>query len=79
MEGGGGFSPQSPPLDPPLTTGLYCVNADTPVLLQTAQACIHKPNNSARGMTIRLMFDGGSQRSYVTERVKKTLVGNGTY
>ena len=58
---------------PSTTTGLYCVNADTPVLLQTAQAYIYKPNNPACGMTIRLMFDGGSQRSYVTERVKETL------
>ena len=52
------------------TTGLYCVNADTPVLLQTAQAYIHKPSNPSCGMTIRLMLDGGSQRSYITQRIK---------
>ena len=54
------------------TTGLYCVNADTPVL-QTAQEYIHKLDNPACGMNIRLMFDGGSQRSYITERVKEAL------
>ena len=41
------------------TTGLYCINADTPVLLQTAQAYIHKPRNASCGMIIRLMLDGG--------------------
>ena len=55
------------------TTGLYCVNADTPVLLQTAQAYIHKPSNPSCGMTIRLMLDRGSQRSYITQRVKDML------
>ena len=55
------------------TTGLYCVNADTPVLLQTAQAYIHKPSNPSCGMTIRLILDGGSQRSYITQRVKDVL------
>ena len=55
------------------TTGLYCVNADTPVLLQTAQAYIHKPSNPSCGTTIRLMLDGGSQRSYITQRVKDVL------
>lgn len=55
------------------TTGLYCVNADTPVLLQTAQAYIHKPNNPTCGTTIRIILDGGSQRSYMTQRVKDVL------
>ena len=41
------------------TTGFYCINGDIPVLLQTAQAYIHKPIDPACGMTIRLMFDGG--------------------
>ena len=49
------------------TTGLYCVNTDTPVLLQTAQAYIYNPVNPSHGMTIKLMLDGGSQRSYITK------------
>lgn len=55
------------------TAGFYCINGDIPVLLQTVQAYIHKPTDSACGMTIRLMFDGGSQRLYITERVKEAL------
>ena len=43
------------------------------MLLQTAQAYIHRPTDPACGMTIRLMFDGGSQRSYISERVKEAL------
>ena len=58
---------------PTTTTGFYCVNGDIPVLLQTAQAYIHRPTDPACGMNIRLMFDGGSQRSYITERVKEVL------
>ena len=54
------------------TTGLYCVNADTPVLLQTAQAYIHKPSNPSCGMIIRLMLDRGSQRSYINSEGKRS-------
>ena len=55
------------------TTQLYCVNTAAPVLLQTAQAYIYKPNNPSCGMTIRLLLDGGSQLSYITQRVKTAL------
>ena len=55
------------------TTGLYCVNMNTPVLLQTAQAYVHKPDDPNHGMAIRLILDGGSQRSYITQRVKDAL------
>ena len=44
---------------PTTTTGLHCVNGDTPVLLQMAQACIHRPSDPACGMANRLMLDGG--------------------
>jgi len=52
---------------PTATIGLYCVNGDTPVLLQTTQAYVYTPSDPACGMTIRLMLDGVSQRSYITE------------
>ena len=41
------------------TTGLYCVNADTPVILQTVQVYIHKPYHPTCGTTIRIMLDRG--------------------
>ena len=34
---------------------------------------IHKPGDPGCGITIRIMLDGGSQRSYVTQRVRETL------
>ena len=68
-------------VQPPVTSGhtpsttarLYCVNGDTPVLLQTAQAYVHRPADPACGIPIRLMLDGGSQRSYITKRVQEAL------
>ena len=57
----------------PVTTQLYCVNTQVPVLLQTAKAYVHKWNDPGCGMTIRLMLDGGSQRSYITQRVRDAL------
>jgi len=51
------------------TTGLYCVNVNTPVLFQTAQAYIHKPNDPENSMVIQLILDG----SYITQRVKDAL------
>ena len=68
---------QTPTMVPPpirsSTTVLYCVNVNTPMLLQTAQAYIHKPDDSSHGMAIRLILDGGSQRSYITQWVEDAL------
>ena len=43
------------------------------VLLQTARANIHNPADPQHTLEVRLLLDGGSQRSYVTERVRKLL------
>ena len=66
---------QPPPGQPPTptTTQLYCVNSTVPVLLQTAKAYVHKLDDPKCGMKIRLMLDGGSQRSYISQRVKDAL------
>ena len=40
-------------------------------LLQTAKATVYRPGKPHRRMTARIILDGGSQRSYVTERIKK--------
>lgn len=49
------------------------VGARSTVLLQTAKAVVYRPDQPHRKMTVRLILDGGSQRSYVTEKVKKEL------
>ena len=61
------------PLYSTTTTGLYYVNTDKLVLLQTSQVYIHNPDNPTRGITINLILNGGSQRSYITKRVKDVL------
>ena len=40
------------------------------VLLQTARALVYDPETCAR---LRMLLDGGSQRSYMTEHAKKML------
>ena len=72
----GSYPPNQDPLSspkPPTTTQLYCVSTSVPVLLQTVKAYVYKPNEPGHGITIRLMLDGGSQRSYITLRVKQAL------
>ena len=71
--------PQAPQLPPqgqppnPYNNSAYCVNSTVPFLLQTAKAYVHKLNDLECGMTITLMLDGGSQRSYILQRVKDAL------
>ena len=43
------------------------------VLLETARARVHNPSDAHRTMEVRLLLDGGSQRSYITDRVRKLL------
>ena len=42
------------------------------VLLQTAQAMVHGEDEGKK-MRVNILFDGGSQRSYVTEELRKKL------
>jgi hypothetical protein len=42
-------------------------------LLQTAQVVAFNPDNPSARMTLRLLFDNGSQRSYITGRAKEIL------
>lgn len=43
------------------------------VLLQTANTVIHSPDNPERKVFWGIIFDGGSQRSYDTERIRNTM------
>ena len=55
------------------TTSMYCESHNTPVLLQTARAQIFKPSNPGETKEIRLIFDNGSQRSYITNKLVDLL------
>ena len=53
-------------------TALY-VSASTPVLLQTANALTYEPGNSAAKAKARLILDSGTQRTYVSARLREHL------
>ena len=58
--------------EPQEATNLFTESKPS-ILLQTAQAEIFNPDNTGRKMVVRVVFDSGSQRSYITERVKDYL------
>ena len=49
------------------------VNTRTPILLQTAKSLIYNPQLPQATANARIIFDSGSQRSYITNRVKDSL------
>ena len=66
---------QNIPSNPVVTTAsLYCVDVSTPVLLQTARASVFKVNNPNDTREVRVIFDCGSQRSYITNELKNYLM-----
>ena len=65
---------QNIPIGPtPTTTALQCTTAKVPVLLQTARVHVFNPANPVMSMGVRLIFDSGSQRSYVTDKIKQLI------
>ena len=69
---GSNSPPQSPPRESNGGSALY-VNSSTPILLQTAKAVIYRPDQPTEKFLARLILDSGSQRSYVTTKVKNEL------
>ena len=49
------------------------VGSNKMVLLQTAVAEVTNPRDPSRTLKVGIVFDGGSQKSYLTQRVKDTL------
>ncbi|KAL9969544.1 hypothetical protein ACROYT_G021769 [Oculina patagonica] len=54
------------------TTSMF-INSKSSVLLQTARANISKPGNGKHSVNARIVFDSGSQRSYISENLQKAL------
>ena len=50
-----------------------CVDSNTSILLQTANASVSRIHQPHPAVTIRILLDRGSQRSYISERVKEKL------
>ena len=49
------------------------VDSNTSVLLQTAVGEVSSVNQPHTGLNMRILFDSGSQRSYITERARNKL------
>ena len=56
------------------TASFYCVDVSAPVLLQTARTFVCKVNNPKDTREVRVIFDCGSQRSYITDELKNYLM-----
>ena len=54
------------------TTNMHVSGRNT-VLLQTAQAEVSAPGVGGKTENIRLIFDSGSQKTYINERIKRSL------
>ena len=68
------LDPEATPfVAPPTTTASMYVDANKTVLLQTARAVVYNPRGSQSSLEVRAVLDAGSQRSYVTTRVKDLL------
>ena len=67
------LDPEAPSYTPTQTTNTFCSDKGRTVLLQTARAVVHNPSRPQISIEVRLLFDSGSQKSYITERAQDLL------
>ena len=67
------LNPEAPPFDNTHTYNTLYTERNGNVLLQTAQATIFNPEQPGKQVVAQLILDSGSHRSYVTERIRKSL------
>ena len=67
------LNPEAPPYVLNPTSNTLSSTSTKSVLLQTAQALIYNPRDPDSHVELRILFDGGSQRSYMTERARRML------
>ena len=53
---------------------MCCVGMKTPVLLQTAITTVYNIDDPKKTKEVRIIFDIGSQRSYITDKVREHLL-----
>lgn len=68
----GGLNPKAEPFGGPEAASLY-VESGQMILLQTAKAVVYNPENPSIQTDARVILDSGSQRSYISSRLKKRL------
>lgn len=66
-----GLNPDATAYTP--TTNVLCSDQQKTVLLQTARTVVCNPSTPRVLVELRLLFDSGSQRSYITKRAMKML------
>ena len=66
------LNPEAPPYNPQPTRALWTYSGKH-VLLQTAQATAFNPEHPSVTRRVRIVMDTGSQRSYITDGVRKQL------
>ena len=66
-------NPAAAPFQPSTSTALWADGRNV-ILLQTAQKTAFNLASPERSCNVRIVFDSGSQRSYVTEQVARRLL-----
>ena len=67
------LNPEASVYKPSTTANNLCSDNSRTLFLQTARAVIHNPDGTGASLEVRLLFDGGSQKSYISERACKLL------
>ena len=67
------LNPDALPFQSTQTTSTLCSDSLQTVFLQTARAVIHHPRDPHVSLEVRLILDGGSQKSYISERARGLL------
>ena len=67
------LNPSAPEFNPSTANTTLYLEASRTVLLQTAVAEVYNPNDQTQRRSIRIIMDSGSQRSYLTAKVKQDL------
>ena len=70
---GAGMNADASPFKSTWTTSTFCSNNVQSVFLQTACATIYHPCNPQVSLEVHLILDGGSQKSYISERARDLL------
>ena len=66
-------TPSDNPGKPPEATHSGCIGSQNAVLLRAARVKLSNPNSESDGIVVRLIFDDGSQRSYLSQTAREKL------
>ena len=67
------LNPGAEPYTPNRSSLTACSTPGDTILLQTARTAIFNPIKPKKTIEVRMLFDSGSQNSYVTDRVRRSL------